>query len=104
MAQHKRILDEIYLCDPDIIICCGLTASGITGNATLLKDYVLPNSTEWNSFRSISFDRDWWYYFTEINGKSIPIISFCHPQVTNLEGCRGHERLFLNHCIEICCI
>lgn len=93
-AQHKRILDEICLCDPDIIICCGLTASGITGNATLLKDYVLPNSTEWNSFHSISFDREWWYYFTEICDKRIPVISFCHPQVTNLEGRRGHEELF----------
>lgn len=35
-----------------------------------------------------------WYYFTEMSGKRIPVISFCHPQVTNLEGCRGHERLF----------
>ena len=26
--------------------------------------------------------------------KRIPIISFCHPQVTNLEGVRGHEKLF----------
>lgn len=27
--------------------------------------------------------------------KRIPIISFCHPQVTNLEGVRGHEKLFV---------
>lgn len=93
-AQHEMIYEEICLCDPSIIICCGLTASGITGNATLLKDYVLPISTEWVSFRSKTFDRDWWYYFTEINKKKIPVISFCHPQVTNLEGVRGHENLF----------
>ncbi len=93
-TQHEMIYEEICLCDPSIIICCGLTVSGITGNATLLKEYVLPISTEWVSFRSETFDRDWWYYFTEINEKKIPVISFCHPQVTNLEGVRGHEKLF----------
>lgn len=94
-AQHEMIYEELCLCDPSIIICCGLASSGITGNATLLKEYVLPFSTEWASFRSKSFDRDWWYYFTVINEKQIPVISFCHPQVTNLEGVRGHEKLFL---------
>lgn len=93
-SQHERIFDEICLCNPNIIICCGLTASGITGNATLLKNFVLPISTEWESFHSRTFNRDWWYYFTEINGKQIPVISFCHPQVTSLEGFRGHEKLF----------
>lgn len=93
-TQHDMIYEEICLCDPSIIICCGLTASGITGNATLLKDYVLPVSTEWASFRSMTFARDWWYYFTEINKKHVPVISFCHPQVTNLKGARGHEKLF----------
>lgn len=94
-AQHEMIYEEICLCDPSIIICCGLTASGITGNATLLKDHVLPISTEWASFRSKTFDRDWWYFLTEINKKQVPVISFCHPQVTNLEGARGHEKLFV---------
>lgn len=93
-AQHEMIYEELCLCAPSIIICCGLTASGITGNATLLKDYVLPISTEWASFRSKTFDRDWWYYFTVINKKQVPVISFCHPQVTNLEGARGHKKLF----------
>ncbi|MDY5436392.1 hypothetical protein [Peptostreptococcus porci] len=90
-AQHEMIYEEICLCDPSIIICCGLTSPGITGNATLLKDYVLPLSTEWMSFRSEVFNRDWWYYFTEINEKQIPVINFCHPQVTNLENLRGHD-------------
>ena len=27
--------------------------------------------------------------------KRIPIIRFFHPQVTNLEGVRGHEKLFV---------
>lgn len=26
--------------------------------------------------------------------KRIPIVSFCHPQVTNLQGARGHDILF----------
>ena len=94
-AQHEMIYEEICLCNPGIIICCGLTASVITGNATLLKEYVLPISTKWESFRSKTFDRDWWYYFTEINEKQVPVISFCHPQVTNLNGFRGHEKLFI---------
>lgn len=94
-AQHEMIYEEICLCDPSIIICCGLTASGITGNATLLKDHVLPISTEWASFRSKTFDRNWWYFLTEVNKKQVPVISFCHPQVTNLENARGHEKLFV---------
>lgn len=93
-TQHDLIYEEIRLCDPSIIICCGLTDSGIMGNATLLKNYILSFSTEWASFRSETFDRDWWYYFTEIGEKQVPVISFCHPQVTNLEGVRGHENLF----------
>ena len=94
-SQHEMIYEELCLCEPSIIICCGLTASGITGNATLLKNYVLPHSAKWASFKSKTFDRDWWYYFTEINGKQIPVISFCHPQVTNLDCSRGHENLFV---------
>ena len=93
--QHGKILEEICLCDPCMIICCGLASSGIKGNAALLKDHVLPVSTEWASFQSRTFDRDWQYYFTEINKKQIPVISFCHPQVTNLNCSRGHENLFI---------
>lgn len=93
-TQHDNIYDEICLCDPDIIICCGLTASGMTGNANLLKEYVLPFSTDWECFDSKTFDRKWWFYFTKINEKQIPVISFCHPQVTILKGARGHEKLF----------
>jgi len=93
-TQHEMIREELCLCNPDIIICCGLTASGILGNATLLKSHVFQSSTEWESFRSKTFDREWWYYFAEVNGKQVPVISFCHPQVTNLEGARGHDDLF----------
>lgn len=93
-TQHDLIYEEIRLCDPNIIICCGLTSSNIIGNATLLKDHILPFSTEWASFRSETFARDWWYYFTEINEKQVPVISFCHPQVINLEDAGGHEKLF----------
>jgi hypothetical protein len=62
--------------------------------AALLYENVFCNTTELDKFKSISLDREWWYYFTEINGKNIPVISFCHPQVTNLCGRRGHENLF----------
>ena len=103
-TQHEMIREEICLCDPDIIICCGLTASGILGNATLLKSHVFQSSTEWESFRSKTFDREWWYYFAEVNGKQVPVISFCHPQVTNLEGARGHDDLFEPLYRDILCV
>jgi hypothetical protein len=93
-TQKDFIYEELSLCDPDVIVCCGLTSSGIIGNATLLKNEVLPFSSEWKSFRSKTFDREWWYYFTSINQKQVPVVSFCHPQVTVLEGFRGHEKLF----------
>lgn len=94
IAHKIFIFDEISLCEPDIIICCGLSYAGMRSVAALLYENVFCNTTEWDKFKSISLDREWWYYFTEINGKNIPVISFCHPQVTNLCGRRGHENLF----------
>jgi hypothetical protein len=34
------------------------------------------------------------YYTLKVNGKEVPVISFCHPQVTNFKGKRGHNELF----------
>ena len=93
-TQKELIYEEICLCDPSIIICCGLPINGCSSNAELLWRYVFPASTAWETFQSQSFDRKWWFYYTEINNKQVPVISFCHPQVTNLEGARGHEKLF----------
>ena len=96
VKQRSFIYDEICLCDPDIIICCGLPSPEIkAGNATLLMENVLYNHTEWEKFSSRKLDRVWWYYCSEINGKKVPVISFCHPQVTNLCGKRGHTDLFM---------
>ena len=93
--QKEMIFKEICLCDPSVMICCGLTASGILGNAALLKDYVFDESTEWKSLKSENLHREWWYYYTKINGKDVPVVSFCHPQVTCLGKARGHEALFI---------
>ena len=90
-TQKAFILDEIKLCNPEIIICGGLSASGIKGNATLLKEYVFTETSEWNSIKSSFFDKVWWYYYTNINGRMIPVVEFCHPQVTVIKGKRGHE-------------
>lgn len=92
--QRELIYEEICYCNPDIIICCGVSSSSVEGNADLLKEHVLPTTAEWRLFQSKNFKRAWWYYFAEINEKKVPVISFCHPQVTNLEGARGHENLF----------
>lgn len=93
-TQKDFIMQEITLCQPDIIICCGLTSAGITGNDVLLKDNVFEGSTDWQNFNSESLNRKWWYYKTSINEKQIPVIGFCHPQVTHLGKNRGHEQLF----------
>ena len=93
-ADKKLILREINLCDPDIIICCGLSSPGIKGNAVFLQE-LFPESTPWESFHSENLDRDWWFYMAAINGKQVPVVSYCHPQVTNLQGRRGHQDLFI---------
>ena len=94
-TQKNFIYNEICMCNPDIIICCGLAVKGAAGNAMLLRDNVLSSCTKWESFHSPKLNRDWWYYYSDINGKQVPIVSFCHPQVTNLCGKRGHEELFI---------
>ncbi len=88
--QHREILEEINLCDPHIIICCGL------GTAELLKEYVFTDdASAWMSdLSSQFFKRTWYYYTVSIDEKTVPVIDFCHPQVTNLEGKRGHDDLF----------
>ena len=92
--QHDLIYEEICLCDPSIIVCCGLPIKGYPSNADLLRRYVFSDCSEWESFPSLQLPQEWWFYETQINGKNVPIISFCHPQATNLCGCRGHEKLF----------
>lgn len=95
VEKHRSyIFREIELCDPDIIICCGLPIKGALSNAELLYNNVFENVSEWKQLESTSLPRKWWYYKTTINEKEIPVISFCHPQVTNLGGNRGHENLF----------
>lgn len=95
VARHKKyIAKEIELCAPDIIICCGLNIRNSPGNAALLHENIFGGSPKWQSFPSAALPRDWWHYDAEINEKTVPVISFCHPQVTNLCGRRGHEKLF----------
>ncbi len=88
--QHKEfIVREIELCDPEIIICGGF------GNAGILKDCVFKEKAgEWQKIQAEKFNSVWWYYYASINGKPVPVISFCHPQVTNFNGKRGHKDLF----------
>ena len=63
-------------------------------NAELLYRYVFEYNTEWDKFSSSELPHEWWYYYTAINKKQVPVISFCHSQVTNLCNRRGHENLF----------
>lgn len=93
-SQQDLIYEEICLCDPNIIICCGLPMKGCLSNADLLWHHVFPICSEWKKVRSVHLPQDWYFYYATINGKQVPVVSFCHPQVTNLCGCRGHEMLF----------
>lgn len=81
-------LKEIELCDPKIIICGGL------GNAGILKKHIFKElSGEWINLPALNFDCVWWYYWVSINGKQVPVIDFCHPQVTHFKGKCGHNDL-----------
>ena len=93
--QHDLISREISLCSPDIIICCGLPMTGCPSNADLLFRHVFSNHSDWEKFPSPNLPTSWWFYHAEIEGRSVPVISFCHPQATNLCGCRGHDGLFI---------
>lgn len=94
-AQRTLILEEIKLCDPDIIICCGLSARGIKANSTLLQEYIFGLEDDvCKTFESEELNREWSYFYADINNKSVPVISFAHPQATCLNGKRGHEDLF----------
>ena len=92
--QKEMILEQICICDPDIIICCGQGMKTAPSNAVILEEKVFGIKANWNKIQSSAFSRDWYYFYADINGRKVPVVSFCHPQVTNLCGKRGHEALF----------
>ncbi|WP_133527441.1 hypothetical protein [Aminicella lysinilytica] len=77
--QSDLILKEIKICDPDVIIGCGL--GGDRSNAALLKKYVFrDNVSDSGSMKSKNDkDRSWNYYYTAINKRKVPVIEFRHP-------------------------
>lgn len=94
-AQHENIYQQLRFYIPDLIVCCGLSSGKMKGNAVLMKEYVFPagSTTEWEE---VEFqNRTWWYYEAVIENRTIPVISFCHPQVTVLGQKRGHKDLFI---------
>lgn len=70
----KFINQQIELYQPDIIVCCG---RGTGKNADILHDYVLTSASEWQE------PIETYYYFlcTLESGKTIPVLSFRHPQI-----------------------
>ena len=92
--QKEMILKQLDACDPHIIICCGRGMKDAPSNAVILEKEVFGISADWDVIRSCSLPIDWHYFYIEINGRKVPVVSFCHPQVTNLCGKRGHEELF----------
>lgn len=91
-TQYHYIYEEIYMCDPDMIICCGFSSHDCPSIATLLKQYILPHSDEWKTIHS-SINNNWHYYNTYFN-KTIPVISFVHPCLRHLNNKQGHDKLF----------
>ncbi len=92
--QKEMILKQIEKCNPDIIICCGQGMKNAGSNAVILEKDVFGINANWGKIRSVAFPRDWYYFYVEISARKVPVVSFCHPQVTNLCGKRGHEALF----------
>ena len=93
-SQKEFILKQIRICDPSIIICCGQGMKDAPSNAVILEEKVFGIKATWDKIQSCTLPREWHYFHTEINGRQVPVVSFCHPQVTNLCGKRGHEQLF----------
>ena len=93
VRKQKDILRrQMEILAPDIVICCGLPGGKMRGTAELLREYVLKDAGEWKPFPSRIEGRKWWYYYaaTAEGKKTIPVVSFCHPQTACLSGLRGH--------------
>lgn len=105
--DRDYILRQIYLYQPDMIVCCGFTSSSLVGNADLLKEgdkkYNVSSvfttkekdSFNWQTIESQNFvNHNWWYFYVNLDNHTVPVLSFCHPQTTNMGSKRGHEDLF----------
>lgn len=108
--DREYIHEQILMCHPDMIICCGFTSSSFVGNADLLrmgdKKYKVEGvfseeelaDYKWETFESPCFKKynnhKWWYYYVNLSDQTIPVLSYCHPQTTNMCGMRGHDGLF----------
>ena len=90
--QYEFILEEILLCSPNIILACGLPTHSIESSATLLKNIVFKEleTSDYETIASINLNRNWRFFNVEIQNVTIPVIEFCHPQVTYFKGFRGH--------------
>jgi len=99
VLDHKEfILEEVKLCTPELIICCGLSSVGVMGNAVLMKEYVFSYTSDWMMIESDKLNRSWRYYFAEVDKRKIPVVEFSHPQATILSGKRGHELFEALYC------
>lgn len=85
--DSKFIKRQIELYQPDIIICCG---RGNGKNADILYNYVFDEKSEWQTpIKSYSFKYSYnWYLASLESGKTIPVVSFRHPQM------RGNHNTF----------
>lgn len=94
--QREEIREEIRLLAPELILRCGLPAAGMPGNAELLQQYVFPEEMQkTGEIPSHIPGRTWPYYHLALSGRNIPVVGFCHPQITVLSGRRGHQNLFI---------
>lgn len=90
-TQKDYILKEIELCDPQIIIACGLSSSSMMGNASLIHQFIYDGKPQWETLKSPYWEKEWYYFKASVNGRTVPVVSFCHPQVTTMAGLRGHQ-------------
>lgn len=76
--------DQIGIYNPDIIICCG---RGNGKNADILHDIVF-NQEQVTQWQKPITKSKYNYFFLNLNGKKIPVLSFYHPQI------RGNHEKF----------
>lgn len=82
-ADREYLKKQIDLYSPDIIICCG---RGNGKNADILHDVVLEKNQVSDWCKPIT-EGKYNYFIVNVNNKSVPVVSFYHPQMRG-----GHEK------------
>lgn len=79
--QKEELLDEIAICDPEIIVVCGL---GIFSGVKNVLGKVMPIAKDRPNFEMV---KDWEISTVSLAGKNCTIVQFRHPST----GCSAEK-------------